>query len=261
MRIIIALLLAAAFWSCGSPRTIGRVPDTAPSVDIAAWAIGKMTARHGGELYFGSDITFEARERRYRAVFDSSGAYRYERRARIAGQEMVDVLDAAGFRREVDGGRISMSPSDREEAAYSLGQVLFFATFPHHLRYPAIATEFLGLDTLEGRSYYRVGVVFLQTTSGYAPEDRYVCWIHDGEYTLDYLAYSFERHGGGARFFKALTRQEAGGLLFSAYQAYLPPEDSRDLAAFGQFYRQNRLQTAARVEHNNLMVKRYTSAR
>lgn len=154
-----------------------------------------------------------------------------------------------------------MSPNDREEAAYALGQVLFFATFPHHLRYPAITTEFIGVDTLEGRSYYRVGVAFLQTISGYAPEDRYVCWINDQDFTLDYLAFSFERNGGGARFFKALTRQEAGGLLFSAYQAYLPPDGNVDLAGFGQLYLQNRLQFAARVEHNNLLVKRYTSAK
>jgi hypothetical protein len=222
MRILL-LGLWVGLWlsSCATVRT--KSAAEAPAIDSARWVLDRTLAYHGGQQYYDADLSFVARNRTYKARFDSTG-FRYERRLRMMNQEAVDVVDPNGFRREVDGGQIRMAPGDREESSFSLGQVMLFAFFPHFLRDSMVEAHYLGTYRFrpEGKLYYRVGFHFSKYWAGFSAEEEYLCLIDTSTFALAYIAYTFKRNGGGARLLEVSGLIEEGGIRLPVYNSYVP---------------------------------------
>lgn len=247
----VLVVALAGSWGCKGTRTM----VAAPTVDTARWAMRQVVAHYGGDLYYLHKLSFSSRERRYSASFDRSG-YRYERRASMMDQQMVDVLDAQSFRRTVDGGPVSMAPSDREEAANTLHQVIFFAVLPHFLRDTAIIAQYLGRAELDGQAYYRVKLGFREASGGRSLSDEYIFWIDPRDFSLHYVAYSFERNGGGARFLHTIGTQVVQGILFNDYESFMDPNGNRDLLQLAKLFEAGQLQSVAKVELKDIAVER-----
>ena len=222
MRILL-LGLWVGLWvsSCATART--KPAAEAVTIDSARWVLDHTIAYHGGEQYYDADLSFMSRNRTYKARFDSTG-FRYERRLRMMDQEAVDVVDQNGFSRAVDRERIRMAPGDREESSFSLGQVVLFAFFPHFLRDSMVEANYLGTYRFkpEGKAYYRVGFHFRKYWAGFSAEEEYLCLIDTSTFALAYIAYSFQRNGGGSRLLEVSGLIEEGGIRLPVYNSYVP---------------------------------------
>lgn len=227
-RVAIMRILLLGLWvglwlsSCATART--KPATKAPeAIDSARWVLDRSLAYHGGQLYYDADLSFTARNRTYKAHFDTIG-FRYERRLRMMNQAAVDVVDPSGFSREVDGERIRMAPGDREESSFSLGQVILFAFFPHFLRDSMVEAHYLGTYQFrpEGKSYYRIGFHFRKHWAGFSAEEEYLCLIDTSTFALAYIAYSFKRNGGGTRLLEVSGLLEEGGVHLLNYNSYVP---------------------------------------
>lgn len=251
MRILL-LGVWVVLW-LSSCATVGKRPVAEPpAIDSARWVLDRTLAYHGGALYYDADLSFAARNRTYKARFDSIG-FRYERRLRMMNQAAVDIVDQNGFRREVDGERIRMAPGDRDESAFSLGQVVLFAFFPHFLRDSMVDAHYLGTYRFkpEGKMYYRVGFHFRQYWAGFSTEEEYLCLVDTSTFALAYIAYSFKRNGGGLRLLEVSGLIEDGGVHLLNYNSYVPESTEPYLPLLLDKYSKGELGSPIPVVHSD----------
>ena len=195
-------------------------PDAQQIVDQAISA-------HGGEHLDKAVVTFNFRDRQYRALRDQ-GAYVYSRTFTddSTGQRIHDVMSNSGFKRTADDVEVEL-PQERQEAfTASINGVVYFALLPYFLNDAAVQKEYLGEATVKGEPYHKVKVTFAQEGGGEDFEDEYVYWFHQQKHTMDYLAYSFKEEDGseGTRFREAVNPRKVGGVLFQDYINYTSKE-------------------------------------
>jgi hypothetical protein len=205
-------LLALTVFTLTSCQT-EKQPDAQRIVDEAI-------AAHGGERFQKSAISFQFRDRQYRALRDG-GVFVYSRTfADSTGQQVRDVWRNSGFSRTVNDVEVEL-PEERQKAfTASVNSVIYFALLPYALNDEAVRKEYLGEATIKGEPYHKVRVTFAQEGGGEGYQDVYVYWFHQERNTMDYLAYSFQEDGGGTRFREALNPRTVGGILFQDYNNY-----------------------------------------
>lgn len=180
----------------------------------------------GGESYDNSSITFEFRDKSYsskkhdnywemsRSFSDSLGIYK-------------DTHSSKGFQRTINDSITQVHDSMAFKYIESINSVFYFALLPYKLNDKAVISEYLGQEKIEGTSYFKIRIRFNEEGGGVDHEDEFIYWFDTKDYSLDFLAYSFQVNGGGKRFRKAYNERVINGIRFADYENYKPEDDSK----------------------------------
>ena len=134
----------------------------------------------------------------------------------------------------------------------SLNSVMYFVQLPFKLKDPAVITESIDQQTIKEQIYNVIKVTFEQQGGGEDFQDEYRYWIHPENYTMDYLAYSFNVDEGGIRFRKAIKRREINGIVFQDYENYRPVNDEATLDSLAALFSNGDLELVSLIEKTNI---------
>lgn len=224
--------------------------------DEASRIVDRAIAAHGGEALEQAHISFDFRKKHYEVELDQ-GQFAYESTGEDStGRFVRDVLTNQTFSRSVDDQTANLTAKD--EAAYrnSLNSVVYFVLLPYPLNDPAVNKEYLGEATVRGEPYHEIKVTFDQEGGGDDPEDVFVYWIHQENYTVDYLAYEFHVNGGGTRFREAYNVREVEGIRFADYINYESTIDDFALEDYDRLLESGKVEELSRIETENVEVRR-----
>ncbi|MBY0434974.1 MAG: hypothetical protein K2U26_12765 [Cyclobacteriaceae bacterium] len=238
-----AILLTGLLLSCS-----GELSDPQKIVD-------KAITIHGGDRYLNCTVEFDFRKRHYIARREG-GNFSYERIFSDSTSTTHDYLTNTGFVREINDQKQDLPDSMVTRYTASVNSVLYFALLPYGLNDPAVNKKLMGNTMLESQPYYIIEVTFGQQGGGEDFEDKFYYWIHKKNFTVDYLAYSFEENKTrDIRFRKVLKRQVVGGITFQDYINYKPKEPGKKLEEAQSLFESGQLEELSRIELENVVVK------
>lgn len=245
-------LLISAIGLIGCQSSSESNPPSGPAQTIIDQAI----AAHGGDALKQAHISFDFRKKHYEVELDQ-GQFVYESTGEDStGRFVRDVLTNQSFTRTVDDQATNLSAKD--EAAYrnSLNSVVYFVLLPYPLNDAAVNKEYLGEATVRGEPYHKIRVTFDEEGGGDDPEDVFIYWIHQEDYTMDYLAYEFHVNGGGTRFREAYHVRKVEGIHFADYINYESTVDDFALEDYGRLFEEGKVEELSRIETENVEVRR-----
>jgi hypothetical protein len=209
---------------------------------------------HGSALYEDAEVSFRFRERDY-TVIRTAGNYTYTSSHVDSLGTVLRQLQNNGFSERLDGVPLQLSSKDSLAHAESLNSVVYFTMLPLNLNDAAVSKELVGIDTLDGRAYHQVKVSFEPLGGGIDFEDVYLYWFDVEDYSMDFMAYSFQVNDGGTRFRKAVMPRRVNGILFQDYENYKGPSPD-SLSFVAGMYEASRLELLSTVSLGNLKVNR-----
>jgi hypothetical protein len=247
MRITFLALIIATV-SCAPKNT----NEAQRIVDLAIEA-------HGVKRLGSSRLEFDFRQHHYVAI-RNGGLYSYQRVLKDTARTVHDFLSNDGFYREINGKRVAVPDTMAVKYAGSINSVIYFATLPYSLNDPAVRKKYLGKTTLDGQPYHKVEVTFKEAGGGEDFQDVFHYWFHEENHTMDFLAYLYYTEGGGTRFRKATRRHVVNGVILQDYVNYKPGNDSRDLLALEELYRNGELEELSKIELRNIAITKADAA-
>ena len=248
------LLLVVLFSACESRPKKNEASSAAPKTDPQA-IVNRAIEAHGGQKFETLNISFAFRDRHYTAHRDN-GLYTYTRAFTDSLGRVKDVLTNNSFSRTINGAKQAL-PAERVQAfTSSVNSVIYFALLPFGLNDPAVQKQYLGTATINNNSYYKIKVSFKQAGGGTDFQDKFLYYIHQKTYTMDYLAYTYATDGGGIRFRQAINPRTIGGILFQDYINY-EPKAGIDFWQIEQAFAAGQLKELSRIELENIKVKSF----
>lgn len=237
-------VLFLAFIACG--RT--KEPTAQEIVDRAI-------QNHGMTDIQGKTIQFSFRDREYSV---SREAYRYVYTRSWEDDSLGYVkdvlLNSSQLTRTIDGDTVELSEEWATKYASSVNSVLYFFQIPLVLNDPGAIKSYSGKFSIEGEVYWAVEVTFQEEGGGEDYDDVFIYWIHEDQYTVDYLAYLYRTEGGGIRFRKAINRREVNGVVIQDYINYKADKGIR-LADLPQLYTSGKLEELSRIINEQVTVQ------
>jgi hypothetical protein len=234
------------------PTLISCTPELQPERNRADLIVDSAIAYHGGERYEYVDLSFNFRGREYGARREG-GEFAYMNAYRDSLGLHTRWLNNTGYRQELNGTAVGVTPKDSAARAASVNSVIYFALLPGMLGTSAAKKQYLGKEEIEGEFYHKVKVTFNQEGGGEDYDDVFLYWFSVDTYTMDYLAYSYLEDEGGTRFRKAINRRRVNGLVFQDYINFRgPAPDSLDFIS--QLFKDGALDTLSMIEVINLRV-------
>ena len=258
--ICIFFLLAFSLHACVSSESEaaeGQAVETESTENLspAEKIVQKCIETHGSNKFNGSKVSFEFRGRQYLAS-RNDGLFRYERITDDPEKgRLHDVLTNDALTRTINGEVATLTSKDSAAYARSVNSVVYFALLPYFLSDPAVQMEYLEETTFREKPYHKIKVTFRQQGGGRDYEDEYIYWIHQDNFTLDYLAYNYVVDGGGARFREAYNVQTVNGIRFADYINYKPEGETREVATFDQLLEEGKMKELSRIETENIVVE------
>jgi hypothetical protein len=235
-------LATILFFSCNSNLT-----DPQKIID-------KAIAASGGDKYLDATIEFDFRDRHY-VSSRKGGLFTHERITKDSTSTIHDFLSNDGFRREVNGSAVKVVDSMKVKYTASVNSVVYFALLPYGLNDASVKKKFLRETQLEGKEQYVVEITFGEEGGGEDFEDVFIYWIDKKDFTINYMAYSYEEGKGiGYRFRKAYNPRRVNGILFFDYINYQPTVDTK-LSQLEELYTKGELKELSKIEILNIEVK------
>ena len=209
---------------------------------------------YGGEKYLNSTIEFDFRNRHYLAK-RAGGLFSKERSFKDSTSTVHDILTNDTFLRKIDDTVVALPDSMAKKYTASVNAVIYFALLPYGLNDPSVKKKLLGMTILDAQSYYKVEVTFGEG-AGEGYRDTFYYWIHQKNFTLDYLAYFFEEDNvWDIRFRKAMNRREVNGIVFQDYVNYKPKAQDKKLEDVEELFASGQLVELSRIVLENVMVR------
>ena len=212
--------------------------------------VDKAIVAHGGNQYTQQEIQFDFRDRSY-TYRNDGGNYRYTRSAKPDEKQFLDVLTNSGFNRWQDGEIVSLTAKELKAYHESVNSVVYFAILPYFLNDAAVNKRYLGKKSIKGTNYHKIEITFDKEGGGSDHDDVYVYWIDASDYSLDYLAYSYEVNGGGVRFRAAYNPRQVAGITFQDYVNYKHDKNT-PVATLDDIYVAGGLKELSRIELKNI---------
>lgn len=225
--------------------------------DQVQQVIDKAIEANGAHLFATKKVAFDFRKRRY-SVSRSASEYTYTRTFQDTTGQVKDILvNSSDFSRSINGNQVALTEEWKRRYGSSVNSVLYFVEILFRLNDAAVFKSYLGTTTVKGENYHVVKVTFSEEGGGEDFQDEYRYWIHESNYTLDYLAYNYETDGGGARFREAYDRQKIGGITFQNYVNYKPVPDTKEtpLDDLPKFLEAGELKELSRIVNENIEVE------
>ena len=241
IKVLLALLVTITLVSCNtSLKDPQKIIDKA--IEVA-----------GGEKYLHSTIEFDFRDRHYMAQREG-GKYSYERIFKDSVKTTHDFLTNDGFKREINNVLAEVADSMKVKYTSSINSVIYFALLPYGLNDAAVQKKFMGETSIDSVDYYVIEITFAQEGGGEDHEDVFMYWINKKDFTIGYMAYSYEETDGvGLRFRKAYNPRNVNGILFLDY-LNLKPKDKTEITALEELYKKGELEELSKIELINIQV-------
>lgn len=188
----------------------------------------------------------------------SNGNYSYMRmQIDSTGQEIQDLLTNNGFIRHIDNVPVNLTEAKREAYSASVNSVIYFAFLPLWLNDHAVNKSYQGKIILKDKAYHKVQVTFNAEGGGEDHEDVFYYWFDASDYSMDYLAYSYnEQHGKGLRFRVAYNARKINGVTIQDYQNLKPKTDQISLESIDQAYLNGQLEELSRIELEDVVISK-----
>lgn len=241
-RLFLAMLVTITIASCNTSLT-----DPQKIID-------KAIAASGGEKYDNSFIEFDFRNRHYRSQ-RNGGTFSYERIFKIGDSTVHDFVTNQGFERKINEQVVEVADTMKVKYTSSVNSVIYFALLPYALNDAAVIKTFLGEAVIDQKEYYKVKVTFQQDGGGEDFEDEFIYWIDKDDFTIGYMAYSYEESDGiGLRFRKAYNPRMVNGILFLDYINFSPNSEV-SLDSMENMFKRGELEELSKIETINIQVQ------
>jgi len=215
--------------------------------------IDKAIETAGGEKYLHSKIEFDFRDRHYVAQ-RNGGIFSYERIFKNGESVVHDYVTNNGFERKIDDQVAEVADTMKVKYTSSVNSVIYFALLPYGLNDAAVQKKFMGEATVENVEYYVIEITFTQEGGGEDHEDVFLYWINKKDFTIGYMAYSYEESDGvGLRFRKAYNPRTINGILFLDYINFRP-ERAVPVTSLEELYKKGELEELSKIELINVQV-------
>jgi len=256
--ILTSLLLA----SCSEPSDSSEAnieDDSVVSVKPIELTPNEIVAKsyifHGCEKINSESITFDFRKFHFEYLHTDTGVVRIRSFQDSLGNEIQDVWSRLTLERFENGEVMSISKEKEQAYMSSVNSIFYFAFLPKSLRDPAVNLEYIDTANMKGHQYHKIRVTFDQEGGGEDHEDVFMYWFDLENYSMDYLAYSYETDGGGMRFRASTNRKKIEGIVFQDYLNFAPPEGAK-LEDLDSLYNEDMLKQVSVIEQGNIKVKK-----
>ena len=211
--------------------------------------IDKTILYSGAEKVVNSEITFQFRDKDYKAI-RSNGNFKLIR----TFDSIYDVLDNNGFERLINGHSFSVNDGLISKYSNSINSVHYFSVLPFGLNDKAVHKKLLPTSTIKGKEYYKIEITFSENGGGEDFEDVFIYWIGKDDFLIDYLAYSYHTNGGGKRFRVLKEQCNIEGIRFVDYHNYKPTQKSISLLEIDKAFENNQLKKVSEIVLENIEV-------
>ena len=241
-RTLICLWVSTlAFSSCQNQQSAEQIVDQA--IEYA-----------GGDRFNQSHISFSFRDKHYE-VSRKKGEWKMSRTYQDSSLLVQDDYSPKGFQRKINGAKVKVADSMAFKYMESINSVIYFALLPYKLNDPAVIKENLGKEKIEGKAYYKIQVGFKEEGGGEDFQDEFIYWFDVEDYSLDYLAYSFQVNGGGMRFRRAYNERFVQGIRFVDYVNYKPTKSDVPLVSLARLHQENKLEELSNIKLESIEVR------
>lgn len=247
MKKNLLLLLIPVLFSCSSP-----IPTAQEIVDQAMEYSGTKNMKNAKARFSfrGIDYTYDYHD----------GLFEYVRiQSDTLGNQIKDVLSNDGFVRYINNAEADITDERRAAYTSSVNSVIYFAFLPAWLNDEAVYKTYKGIITIKGKSYYKIKVTFDPVGGGEDYEDVFYYWFDTTDYSMDYLAYSYEEEEGiGQRFRVAYNDRKVSNVVIQDYRNLKPAiKGSVPLAEMDQAYMDNALVELSLIETEDMEITFY----
>lgn len=243
-RLFFGLILLTSHYSCKQMES---------AKNLANFTINKSIEVSSGEKIKNSTISFQFRDKKYRAKRDND-LFVLERIFKDSTGLIRDELSNSGFKRFINDELQILPDSLSNNYASSVNSVHYFSVLPFGLTDPAVNTNYLGTITIKNKEYHKIKVTFDEIGGGNDFDDEFIYWVGKKDYKVDYLAYSFHVNGGGMRFRKAYNERYINGIRFVDYDNYKPKVNEVQLIELDRLFEMDSLELLSKIELKNIMV-------
>jgi len=239
------ILLIISIYACKEQR---------PAKDLsAAVIIDKAIEKAGGSILDTATVSFQFRDKFYRAKRDN-GLYELERCTDAACKDTLDQLTNSDFKRYINERQIKLADSLVAGLSGSVNSVHYFSVLPYGLDAEAVQAKKIGVDTIDGKTYYEIHVSFAEEGGGEDFEDEYMYWINTENFEVDYLAYNYHVNEGGTRFRQAINPRVVNGVRFADYINYEPETTFPPLEDLDSLFQAGKLHELSRIILEDVQV-------
>ena len=216
--------------------------------------IDKSIEAYGGQKVFNSIIEFDFRDKHYLAKYHN---YRYQLQRAFSDStgQILDVLDNDGFTRTINDSLVVLNEEWTGRYSRSVNSVIYFFRIPFILKDGAVKPELLGTASIKDQKYYKVRVAFSEDGGGDDFDDSFIYWINQGNFHIDYFAYSYSTSGGGKRFREAINPRTVDGLYTVDYINYKPADLLVRIEDYDQYFVEGGMEELSRIENKNVSIK------
>lgn len=259
IRLVRALFvtgLAVAIVACGGEPSDEGTRDDAPA-DVQT-VVDRSIARHGGGVMDNARIEFDFRE--YHFVLDrNDGMFSYERTyTDSTGRLHEEIINNDGIFKNIDGEAVPVDSALHRRIGDNVNSVAYFTLLPNPLNDPAVIKQDLGSVRMKGEPYRKVGITFEEEGGGRDYQDRFLVWIHENDYTMDYFAYYYFTDETGSRFRVADSIHSVGGVRLADYlNLTYDGLNARTIDRYDGLFNADSLRLVSEVRIENVTVDPY----
>ncbi len=247
-------VIAAAFLLLLQACTSGNKDDQESVLKTRAELVADSAVAFHGSISDNLALGFSFRDRAY-SVSTENGKFKYEVIYQIEEGRRVGTLTNDGYSETVNGGWVSLTAKDSAARAESINSVVYFALLPAPLNDPAAKKYFDGEEEIDGKKYYRIKVAFSEVGGGKDHDDVFLYWFDIDDYSMDYLAYSYNSGEGGTRFRAAQKSRRINGVLFQDYTNYKGPSSHDSLQYISSLYKAGFLPVLSSIELSKVSIR------
>lgn len=171
------------------------------------------------------------------------------------GNEVKDVLTNDGLERRINDEVAEITEERRAAYTSSVNSVIYFAFLPGSLNDAAVNKSYVGIVEIKDKTYYKIKVTFSAEGGGEDYEDVFYYWFDTSDYSMDYLAYSYnEEDGVGLRFREAYNMRRVNDVVIQDYINYKPIDPNQDLSLIDNAFVNGNLKELSRIELEKMEI-------
>lgn len=218
--------------------------------------VNKAIVRSGVNKLKNGNASFTFRGVQYDYQM-SNGNYTYARSAKDSlGNEIKDVLSNKGFSRYIKDTLVNVSKKKRDVYSASINSVIYFGFLPLPLNDKAVNKTYSNKVEINDKEYHEIKITFNSEGGGEDHEDVFYYWFDIEDYSLDYLAYSYEENGNaGIRFREAYNARLVNGIVIQDYKNFKPNNEEMALEQVLEAFKENRLTLLSLIELENVEIE------
>ena len=205
---------------------------------------------HGGKNYQHLNISFDFRQ--YKVKIKNEGSiFEYSRTTQDSLKNTVsDILNNAGFSREINGKKQTLSNLDINKFRDAINAIAYFALLPFKLTDESVNAQYVGTIKIEDQVYDKVKIWFNQEGGGRDFTDVFCYWINQKTRMIDFLSYT----NGGPRFRKATHREKINGIIVQDYENYEILDTTISPTEYDTAYISGKFKFLSKIEQTNYKV-------